>query len=110
VIIYKIHGLYSGSGFTNVIGTFVSQFVSVVILLKMGYSINQLQNKFDFMITGDDLVIYSDVELDYRLFIEYANNLFGIVYKLEVENIGTPDVDIFEFAGSVWMGGKPYRK
>lgn len=100
-IIYKKKGLYSGSGFTNVLGTFISQFVAVIILLRMGYSIDQILKNFDFMITGDDLVIYSDFDLDYELFIEFAEKLFGIVYKLKIENIGTPNKNVFEFAGSV---------
>uniref|UniRef100_A0A2V0R991 RdRp catalytic domain-containing protein n=1 Tax=viral metagenome TaxID=1070528 RepID=A0A2V0R991_9ZZZZ len=96
----RIGGLLSGSGFTNQIGTFCSLFMAITTLLCMGFSIEQIRKKFDFMVTGDDLVIFSDVELDFDSFIQLSSENFGIVYTMNTEIIGTPDNDVFEFAGS----------
>uniref|UniRef100_A0A2V0RBL4 RdRp catalytic domain-containing protein n=1 Tax=viral metagenome TaxID=1070528 RepID=A0A2V0RBL4_9ZZZZ len=100
VIRRRIGGLLSGSGLTNQIGTFCTLFMAICNLLCMGFTINQILNNFDFMVTGDDLVIFSDSELDYEEFINLSHENFGIVYNLDPELIGTPINDVFEFAGS----------
>lgn len=109
VIRRRIGGLLSGSGFTNQIGTFSTLFMATCELLCMGFTVDQILNKFDFMVTGDDLVIFSDTKLDYNEFIKLSHENFGIVYNLDADIIGTPDNDVFEFAGSTWKHGRPYR-
>lgn len=96
----RIGGLLSGSGLTNQIGTFCTLFMCITILLNMGYTVTQISQKFDFMVTGDDLVIFSDDVLLHHKFIEDALDLFGIEYKLDEDLIGTPTNDSYEFAGS----------
>lgn len=96
----RIGGLLSGSGLTNQIGTFCTLFMAITDLLCMGFTVNDILTKFDFMVTGDDLVIFSDVELDYETFINLSFENFGIVYTLDIDKIGSPNNDIFEFAGS----------
>jgi hypothetical protein len=100
VIRRRIGGLLSGSGLTNQIGTFSTLFMAICQLLCMGYTVKQISEKFDFMVTGDDLVIFSDESLDYELFIKLSYENFGIVYNLDVDVIGSPTNDTFEFAGS----------
>lgn len=109
VIKRRIGGLLSGSGLTNQLGTFSTTFMAICQLLCMGYTIDEISDNFDFMVTGDDLVIFSDSELDHGLFIKLSHENFGIVYNLDTELIGSPSNDVFEFAGSVWKNGYPYR-
>lgn len=100
VIRRRIGGLLSGSGLTNQLGTFSTLFMAICSLLCMKFTINQIMNNFDFMVTGDDLVIFSDVELNYEMFIKLSHENFGIVYNLDIELVGSPTNDLFEFAGS----------
>lgn len=100
VIKRRIGGLLSGSGLTNQLGTFCSLFMTIVTLLSMGYTISQIESEFDFMVTGDDLVIFSNNVIDYEAFINKSSENFGIVYNLNTDLIGSPTKDVFEFAGS----------
>jgi hypothetical protein len=110
-ILLRRVGTVSGSSFTS-LENFLSNFILLHIVLYE-YCIKKFLDPYTFVfkvrILGDDCIIGTDIPLDYMLFFEIADKMFGASIKLEHPEV-LPGIDEAFYLGYNRINGSPFRE
>jgi len=96
------HGVPSGSYFTQL----VDSIVNVIIAGTISRRFNLHLNKKDIFVLGDDLLVWSDREMDLDTMAKYASHKFGVVFNPD-KSRKFHFTDTIHYLGKDWCNGIP---
>lgn len=101
-------GTVSGSSFTTLDNSICNWLCVYIILFDM-YGEDELNKmKIKVVVHGDDLLIFSKVEINMDKFFQYLKDKFNMTAKMECK-VSKPKKPEFFFLGSFWKNHKPRR-
>jgi len=96
------HGVPSGSFFTQIIDSVVNVIIAGTISAKFNLNID----KREVFVLGDDLIMWSNRDIDLDTIARYASDVFSVQFNAEKSQKFRYDEPI-HYLGRVWTNGLP---
>lgn len=96
------HGVPSGSYFTQI----VDSIVNVIICGAISHKFNLSVDKTDIMVLGDDMVFWSNTQVNLNTMAKFANEQFKVTFNASKSQFARWDEPI-HYLGKIWTHGVP---